>query len=214
MTQPTMSSVRITTHRDPGSVPFAYPALRASDEQEHDPFAPPPKGAPDRPWQPRGGHGDRWSSNQPERHDPSNGPFGSSGPHPPVRPQGPRFDVTDPAQRRARYALLAGMWGLFLGLFSMAPVALLLGALALYWGISALRAKPKAGDQRPQFTAALSGVLMGVLALAIVAASFTFQLAYRNYYSCVQDALTQPARQACSELLPKQLQPVLGTTQG
>ena len=188
----------MSTYRDPGCL-----ALRASDEQEHDPFAPPPKGAPDRPWQPRSDQGDQWSSNQP---DPSGGSFGSRGPE---RPQGPRFDVTDPAQRRARYALLAGMWGLFFGLFSMVPVALLLGALALYWGISSLRAKPKAG-QRPQLTAALSGIMTGIVALAIVAASFTFQLAYRNYYSCVNDALTQPARQACGDLLPRQLRPVLG----
>ncbi|WP_269853651.1 hypothetical protein [Streptomyces sp. RPT161] len=205
-----MSSVRITTYRDPGPAPLATPALRErqapSDEQERDPFAPPPKGTPDRPWQPRSGQGERWSDQQPERHDPSNGQFGSRGP---VRPEGPRFDVTDPAQRRARYALLAGMWGLFFGLFSMAPVALLLGVLALYWGVSSLRAKPKEG-QRPQFTAALSGILTGVVALAIVAASFTFQLAYRNYYSCVNDALTQPARQACSQLLPSQLRQVLG----
>lgn len=252
-----MSSVRITTYRDLGSTPFASPALRErrapSDEQEHDPFAPPPKGAPDRPWQPRrpphdsdgngggqgGDQGDRWSSRQPERHDPSSGPFGTppggrpgQGPGGPGRSQGPRFDVTDPAQRRARYALLAGMWGLFFGLFSMEQVALLLGVLALYWGVSSLRAKPKpkaATDpaaapqptppvdspylrvqQKPQFTAALSGIIAGTVALAIVGATFAFQLAYRDYYSCVNDALTQPARQACSNLLPQQLRPMLG----
>jgi hypothetical protein len=51
-----------------------------------------------------------------------------------------RWDPTDPAQRRARYALLSGMWAFFFVLFGWSYVALLLGALALYWGISALRA--------------------------------------------------------------------------
>ena len=35
------------------------------------------------------------------------------------------------------------MWAFFFALFSWPYVALLLGALALYWGISSLRAKPQ-----------------------------------------------------------------------
>ena len=74
------------------------------------------------------------------------GPGGpQQGPGGPGRQQGagPRFDVTDPVQRRARYSLLTGMWGLFFGLFGLPEVALLFGALALYWGVSALRGKAK-----------------------------------------------------------------------
>ncbi|WP_241968372.1 hypothetical protein [Streptomyces sp. ICBB 8177] len=220
-----------------------------------------------------GPRGDRWSSHQPEPgrgSGPSGpfggGPFGGGGPGPaqqgPGRParqqQGPRFDVTDPVQRRARYALLGGMWGLFFALFGLPQLALLLGALALYWGISALRgkAKPPAatgqagkegqtakagqadqaareralsagqspapagqgrsapqagpGPYRPQFTGAVCGIVAAAVTLAIVAATFSFQLAYRNYYTCVNDALTTPARQSCSHLLPKPLRTVFG----
>jgi hypothetical protein len=225
----------------------------SGNTEEHNPFAPPPKGSPEQPWQPRLPADQPGQQPQPPfggSHPPSGGPGGSddSG-------AGPRFDMTDPAQRRARYALLAGMWGLFFGLFNLPEMALLLGALALYWGISSLCAKPKeeaeegtgtgtgmgrsevlaamqsgpprevgragrgaaspyvrAQDQRnPQFTAAVSGIVSGLLALAIVAVTFTFQIAYKNYYSCVSNALTQPARASCNNLLPEQLQSVIGT---
>ncbi|NGN70295.1 hypothetical protein G5C51_41235, partial [Streptomyces sp. A7024] len=56
-------------------------------------------------------------------------------------PGGLRWDPTDPVQRRARYALLSGMWAFFFALFSVEWMALLLGVLALYWGISSLRNK-------------------------------------------------------------------------
>ncbi|MPY55413.1 hypothetical protein, partial [Streptomyces acidicola] len=130
---------------------------------DDNPFAPPPEGTPDRPWRPRrpargqgednegnSPWGSQWSDRQPgrssgggfgERPRPSGG-GGQGGPE-----GGPggglRWDPTDPAQRRARYALLAGMWAFFFSLFSWPYMALLLGALALYWGISALRAKPR-----------------------------------------------------------------------
>ncbi|MCD9142845.1 hypothetical protein [Streptomyces albireticuli] len=270
------------------------PSSQSPDEQRDDnPFAPPPEGRPDRPWEPRerpegregqpgqGDHGQgddgagpgsgsqdggqppvwgsQWSSRQPGRHD---GGFGGGpgGPRPPGgggRGGGPggspgggsglRWDPTDPAQRRARYALLAGMWGFFFALFSIPQVALLLGALSLYWGISSLRAKsagrrpdpdgagvapgtsgvpgtsgtpgvPGApgvpgvpGAFRPQTTAAVSGLVTGGLALAIVAATFLFQIVYSDYYTCVDDALTQTSRQACENHLPKELRPLLGT---
>ena len=200
--------------------------------QDDNPFAPPPEGTPDRPWQPRqpsGGEGGgrspwgrNWSDRQPGR---SPDGFGER----PRRPegqgggsQGPgmRWDPTDPAQRRARYALLGGMWAFFFALFSWPYIALLLGALSLYWGISALRAKPRAQDPdspapeqkgRPQTTAAVSGLVTGSLALALVAASFTAQLVYSDYYTCTNDALTHEARQSCSDLLPEQLRDLLGT---
>ncbi|MEU0808682.1 hypothetical protein [Streptomyces sp. NPDC005970] len=290
----------------------ASPEGSPAGREEHNPFAPPPEGQPDQPWQPRarpdaatgggeggsnngndsGGAGEpggpggagappwpsapgapggqdgaaggqdgsaggqdgspqqppawgsQWSSRQPGR---QNGGFGSG----PGRPSGnggqggsggPRWDPTDPAQRRARYALLAGMWGFFFALFSLPQIALLLGALALYWGISSLRAKPRrpapatppsaaplnapppapgatpahlpapgTGPSKPQATAAISGLVTGGLALAIVAATFTVQIVYSDYYSCVDDSLTQTSRHACEDLLPKQLRPLLST---
>lgn len=213
------------------------------------PFAAPPAGRPDQPWRPREPRhgsgsdgsdgsdgrdgsgqppawGSQWSSRQPGRHsggfggpqgggqDPANGGQGG----------GPRWDPTDPAQRRARYALLAGLWGFFFALFSLPEIALLLGALSVYWAVSSLRAKsggrrngdgsapapaPQPGGFRPQTTAAVSGLVMGGLALVIVVSTFSFQLIYRDYYTCVDDALTQTSRQSCENHLPKPLRPLL-----
>ncbi|MFB7503628.1 hypothetical protein [Streptomyces broussonetiae] len=226
-------------------------------QQDDNPFAPPPEGTPDRPWQPRrrpdgpsggpgadsgpddgsdgtpghgpgGGSGDgpawgsQWSDRQPGR---SPGGFGerpggsSQGPGGPTGPGGMRWDPTDPAQRRARYALLSGMWAVFFVLFSWPYVALLLGVLALYWGISALRAKPRTPSPdgparpmpaRPQVTAAVGGLVTASLALVLVASTFTVQFVYRDYYTCVNDALTHEAKQSCDQLLPKGLRGVLG----
>ncbi|MCS0604787.1 hypothetical protein NX794_26745 [Streptomyces sp. LP11] len=208
--------------------------------KDDNPFAPPPQGTPDRPWQPRhpsgseddGGQGGspwggQWSDRQPGR---SQGGFGErpgGGPQGPGGPTGPgpgpgtgmRWDPTDPAQRRARYALLSGIWSVFFVLFSWPYVALLLGALALYWGISALRAKPRTPEPsaapapspgRPQTTAAITGLVTASLALALVASTFAVQLVYRDYYTCVGDALTHEAKQSCEQLLPKELRGVLG----
>lgn len=204
---------------------------------DDNPFAPPPEGTPDRPWQPRRPEGrdedrsrwgSQWSDRQPgrsqgggfgERPRPSgqgNGPDGGPG------GSGLRWDPTDPAQRRARYALLAGMWAFFFALFSWPYVALLLGALSLYWGISALRARPRRpapdapaqppapSDSRPQKTAAISGIVTASLALALVATTFTAQLVYRDYYTCTNDALTTAAEKSCKDLLPEGLRGVLG----
>jgi hypothetical protein len=210
--------------------------------QEDNPFAAPPEGAPDRPWQPRrpsgedspngedGGRspwGSQWSDQQPGRSPggfgerPRGGPEGQGGG---PRSGGPnmRWDPTDPPQRRARYALLSGMWAFFFALFSWPYVALLLGALALYWAISSLRAKPRKADPdspapeqqgggRPHTTAAVSGLVTASLAIALVAASFTAQLVYRDYYTCTNDALTNEAKQSCSRLLPDELRGLLGT---
>ncbi|MFH8368538.1 hypothetical protein [Streptomyces sp. NPDC018031] len=274
-------------------------------QDDHNPFAPPPEGSPDRPWQPRhqptgdpggngggngswgpaggpdgnggrgpdGGQGDgsgdpgdgsggqddgsggpqqpprqppawgsQWSSRQPGRQ--SGGWGGNQGERPGgqngQRGSGPRWDPTDPAQRRARYALLAGMWAFFFALFSLPEIALLLGALALYWGISSLRGKPgrarpdraavapdapppapdaqraalpapRAGGRKPQATAAISGLVTGGIALVIVAATYSVQLVYSDYYSCVDDALTNTSREQCEDKLPEQLRPLLST---
>ncbi|MEU8348300.1 hypothetical protein [Streptomyces sp. NPDC048845] len=204
----------------------------------------------------------RWSSRQPGRHT---GGFGTGprqngqggGPGGPG-PGGLRWDPTDPNQRRARYALLAGMWGFFFALFSLPEIAMLLGALALYWGVSSLRGKagrdtgrngngkpetprataadvsggtpgheqtapagrgdvppgapgPAQNGSRPQTTSAVSGLVTGSLALLIVAATYTFQLVYQDYYTCVEDALTRSSEQNCEKLLPEQLRPLLTT---
>ncbi|MEU0665880.1 hypothetical protein ABZ508_34295 [Streptomyces lavendulocolor] len=248
------------------------PRERQSTESrdEDNPFAPPPEGRPDQPWQPRRpasgeGSGDgapdgssgeperdrpawgsQWSPRQPGR---SSGGFGNrpsgeqqgggqgrGGPEAPA----PRWDPTDPAQRRARYALLSGMWAFFFAIFDFPEIGLLLGALALYWGISSLRARsrpagaarpatagapaagggapgggpapagPAAGQGRPQTTAAVSGLVTATLALMIVAATFTIQLVYRDYYACVDDALTKTGQLSCNELLPDPLREVFG----
>jgi len=47
------------------------------------------------------------------------------------------------------------MWAFFFVLFDFPEIALLLGALAVYWSISALRAKPK--DASAPGTAGASG---------------------------------------------------------
>lgn len=216
--------------------------------------------------------GSQWSSHQPGR---QSGDFGgrSAGPGGPAGPNGQgggpegnsgrtRWDPTDPVQRRARYALLAGMWAFFFAIFDLPEIALLLGALATYWSISALRAKPKdpsavgeaAGSaaapradpfgpgqvtgpdavsppaqapgsaaapgvpgagftqrgSRQQTTAAVSGLVTALIALAIVATTFTVQLVYRDYYTCVNDALTKSGELACNDLLPKPLEPLFG----
>ncbi|MEV4949090.1 hypothetical protein, partial [Streptomyces sp. NPDC053755] len=209
------------------------PERQSTDD--NNPFAPPPEGQPDQPWQPRrpegsdddsssessGSSSGRWSSRQPGRSTDGWGrrperPSGEGGPDQGKGP-GIKWDPTDPAQRRARYALLAGMWAFFFAIFEIRELALLLGALALYWAVSALRTKPKAatgdpsspaaasvvrgataapgssdgagaaagpgasgagarpGPARAQRTAAISGLVAGVLSLLIVAGGFTLQ---------------------------------------
>jgi hypothetical protein len=217
---------------------------QGSTAQDDNPFAPPPEGTPDKPWQPRrpadddasgdGGRspwGGQWSDRQPGRSpgifgDRSGRPGGQGGPEGPGDGQGtnPRWDPTDPAQRRARYALLCGMWAVFFALFGWPYVALLLGALALNWGIGALRAKPRTpdpdapappqgtgGGARQQRTAAISGLVTASPALTMVAGLFTVQFVYRDYYTCANDALTTTAKKDCADLLPKELRGVFGT---
>ncbi|MBT2424578.1 hypothetical protein J7F02_02350 [Streptomyces sp. ISL-112] len=239
------------------------PAKPADDN----PFAPPPAGRPDQPWQPRhpsgsdpanGGEGEgsggrsswggQWSNKQPGRggggfggRSGTNGPGGKGGSD--GGPGGMRWDPTDPMQRRARYALLGGIWSVFFALFDFTEVALLLGALSVYWAVSALRAQPKSpsaterttvgavtgsaapaagdgsasptpttpqGGGRPQTTAAISGLVTALLALIIVITTYTVQLVYRDYYTCVNDALTKTGAVACNDQLPKPLEPLFG----
>jgi hypothetical protein len=137
------------------------------------------------------------------------------------------------------------MWAFFFALFDIPQIALLLGALALYWAISSLRNKPlpprpgaanaAAGGQaapaavqalvaarnaapgpaatnpkKQQTTAAVSGLVTAVLALLIVAATFSVQLVYRDYYTCLDDALTKTGQLSCNDELPHSLVPVFG----
>ncbi|MFI5754283.1 hypothetical protein [Streptomyces sp. NPDC051569] len=219
----------------------------------------------------RGAWGGQWSSRQPGRSTDGfgsrlggrNGPNGPSGQNgrngqggdqegpEGSRGTGLRWDPTDPAQRRARYALLSGMWAFFFALFTYPEVALLLGSLAVYWGVSSLRNKPrkspsgqdKAASGGPQTlaaqmartaqsaqrdpapvpapvqaqmsgrqrtTAAVSGLVTAGLALTMVAGMFTMRLAYRDYYTCLDDALTKSGQLSCNELLPHSLEPYFG----
>ncbi|MFE7135348.1 hypothetical protein ACFVIM_31260 [Streptomyces sp. NPDC057638] len=227
---------------------------------DNNPYAPPPEGHPDQPWQPRhpsgegkdpngssgsgdsggsgdssgsssegrGGWGGQWSSRQPGR---SGGGFGGRPGDRDQRPGGPsglRWDPTDPVQRRARYALLSGMWAFFFAIFDFTEIALLLGALSVYWAISSLRAKdqrrpdpntpapaataatPAGGVARSQRTAAVTGLVMGGIALVIVAATYSAQIIYRDFYTCERDALTKEGQVACNEKLPEPLRDVLG----
>ncbi|MFI7360225.1 hypothetical protein ACIBTP_40735 [Streptomyces avidinii] len=185
------------------------PDRRQPDSPTDDnPFAAPPEGRPDQPWQPRDGGGGG-NGESPKDSDGQRGPA--------------RWDPTDPIQRRARYALLAGMWGFFFGIFGIPSVGLLLGALALYWGISALRGKPvratadgapaaSAGGldalgpaARPQRTAAVSGLVTASLAILLAMSSYALQLAYKDFYVCRDDALTKSAELQCNTLLPNNL---------
>ncbi|MFE6697297.1 hypothetical protein [Streptomyces sp. NPDC057718] len=204
--------------------------------------------------------GSQWSSKQPGRGNGGfggrpggNGAGGPGGKGDPDggRPGGLRWDPTDPAQRRARYAVLGGMWAFFFALFDFPEIALLLGALSTYWAISALRtplknssattdrtavdggsaasptspssaaspasaasaastASPQNISSRQQTTAAVGGLVTALLALLIVATSYTVQLVYRDYYTCVNDALTKSASVACNDKLPKPLEPFFG----
>jgi hypothetical protein len=198
--------------------------------------------------------GSQWSRRQPGR---QNGGFGDPPPGPEGRDRngngglggGRRWDPSDPAQRHARFSVLSGMWGVFAGLLGWEWLALLLGALALYWGISSLRGGPKENDggtrsdarrnrlvaqlegrapeepspgrrsggaapgqprsDRPQLPAAIAGTVLAAAALLIVATTYTVQLVYKDYFDCVDDALTRPSAESCEQLLPSQLRPFL-----
>ncbi|GGY26920.1 hypothetical protein [Streptomyces omiyaensis] len=229
---------------------------------DNNPFAPPPEGKPDEPWQPRRPEGSdgpdgegsepsspvtgsadgRWSPRQPGRSsdgfgrgpERQGGQGGGPGGQGPERP-GLRWDPTDPVQRRARYAILGGMWAFFFAIFDIPELALLLGALSLYWAISSLRAKPKPAAEvspesqdasqpsgrpaaapgapnpaRSMRTAAISGLVASSVALVIVGFGFTMQLVYKDFYECRDDALTHAGALACNDLLPKPLRDGFG----
>ncbi|MEU3315206.1 hypothetical protein ACGFY6_08135 [Streptomyces sp. NPDC048387] len=196
------------------------PDRRQPDPSTDDnPFAAPPEGRPDQPWQPRQPQlpreGDGGGPSHPSGQD-------GQGPGPGPEPGGPaRWDPMDPLQRRARYAMLGGMWGFFFCIFGIPSAGLLLGALAMYWGISALRGRPEVPADpvkgtparpgglsalgpaaRPQRAAAVSGLVSATLALLLAGTSYGLQLAYKDFYVCREDALTQSAELQCNTLLP------------
>jgi hypothetical protein len=237
---------------------------RTGSQQSRDPFAPPPVGTPDRPWQPRGpiaqqhqppqdAPEERPGDEEPQAGTPGGPDTGAApedpssrgraqvppphpwspgyqGQQPPLPrfyppPPGPRFDPTDPVQRRARYALLSGMWGFLFLILGIPYLTLLLGACALYWGISALRGQAKAASpaqqavqpapqfgpqspgyppyypqptSKPQAPAAIGGLIAGTVSLALVAALFGFQLYYKSFFDCRANALTNASYNACA----------------
>ncbi|MFJ3900574.1 hypothetical protein [Streptomyces sp. NPDC090025] len=171
-------------------------------------------GRPERPANGQGGQGGQ-----------GGGPGGDQGPGGSGGSGGPglRWDPTDPAQRRARYAVLSGMWAFFFA-FVFQELALLLGALGLYWAISALRTRTKtpegppspqqnaarASANRAKQTAAISGLVASSLALMVIGSVFLTHLVYRDFYECRDDALTKQSQLACNDLLPKPLRDTLG----
>ncbi|MDH6124202.1 hypothetical protein [Kitasatospora sp. GP82] len=188
------------------------------DTGERNPFAPPPAGAPDQPWQPR------TPQQPPAAPEDEDERAAVPPPHPWSphyqggwsAPQQPKFDPNDPVQRRSRYALAAGMGALFCLVTGIAYVSLLLGALALYWGVSALRSPRQSATEgtpapvgptpvRPQTPAAVGGLVTGGVAVLFVLGFLGVNLYYNDYVTCVNDSLTAEAQQGCSPLGPKML---------
>ncbi|MGW4897003.1 hypothetical protein ACWEQL_32800 [Kitasatospora sp. NPDC004240] len=191
---------------------------------ERNPFAPPPADAPDQPWQPRnprpgsedqGGTEDSGGSDErpqvPPPHPWSPGYQGGWSPRPSA-PQPPRLDPSDPTQRRARNAALAGVAALMCAVAGVYYVALFVGALAVLWGVSALRApKPAAaeGDHTvspapsPLTTPALGGILAGAMTVVFVGSVIGLNLYYNDYVTCVRDSLTTSGEDSCDSLAPK-----------
>ncbi|MBP0454935.1 MULTISPECIES: hypothetical protein [unclassified Kitasatospora] len=208
------------------------------DTGERNPFAPPPADAPDQPWRPRnpgpaeGQHAPDGDEGQDERplvpppHPWSPG-YQGGGWHPrPPAPQPPKLDPNDPAQRKARNAALAGMASLVCAFAALHYVALFVGALAVAWGIGAMRT-PKPATDRPAGTtagttagavpagatgsaapnpltpAALAGVLTGAMTVVFVSSVIGLSLYYNDYVTCVRDSLTATGADNCERLAPK-----------
>ncbi len=201
------------------------------DTGERNPFAPPPADAPEQPWQPRAPR----STGDPDRPegqdgDPDDRPlvppphpwspgYQGNGWHPrPPAPQPPRIDPNDPAQRKARNAALAGMGALVCAFAALHYVALFVGALAVVWGVSAMRApRPAPGDAattgtpaptgpatpNPLTPAALAGILTGAMTIVFVSSVLGLALYYNDYVTCVRDSLTSSGADGCDRLAPQ-----------
>ncbi|WP_327677750.1 hypothetical protein [Kitasatospora sp. NBC_00458] len=208
------------------------------DTGERNPFAPPPADAPDQPWRPRtprpNGDADRPDGQDgepderplvPPPHPWSPGYQGGGWNPRPAAPQPPKLDPNDPAQRRARNAALAGMISLVCAFASLHYVALFVGALAVSWGVSAMRSpKPAAATanaaavapaaapaSRPAETAApnpltpaaLAGILTGAMTVVFVSSVLGLAVYYDDYVTCVQDSLTSSGADGCDKLAPQ-----------
>ncbi|MEU6236362.1 hypothetical protein [Kitasatospora sp. NPDC047058] len=198
------------------------------DTGERNPFAPPPADAPDQPWRPRnpgpaggpdapdgeGGQDERPQVPPPHPWSPG---YQGGGWHPrPPAPQPPRLDPNDPAQRKARNAALAGMAALVCAFAALHYVALFVGALAIVWGVGAMRtprpaggrtaatgAAPVAAGPNPLTPAALAGVLTGAMTVVFVSSVIGLSLYYNDYVTCVRDSLTATGADNCDRLAPK-----------
>ncbi|MFD0272536.1 hypothetical protein ACFVHB_01345 [Kitasatospora sp. NPDC127111] len=198
------------------------------DTGERNPFAPPPADAPDQPWRPRnpgpaggpdapdgeGGQDERPQVPPPHPWSPG---YQGGGWHPrPPAPQPPRLDPNDPAQRKARNAALAGMAALVCAFAALHYVALFVGALAIVWGVGAMRTPRPAGgrtaatgtapavaEPNPLTPAALAGVLTGAMTVVFVSSVIGLSLYYNDYVTCVRDSLTATGADNCDKLAPK-----------
>lgn len=96
-------------------------------------------------------------------------------------------------------------------------VALFVGALAIVWGVGAMRTpKPagpsavvtpavttEAGAPNPLTPAALAGILTGAMTLVFVSSVIGLSLYYNDYVTCVRDSLTTTGADNCDRLAPK-----------
>ncbi|MFJ2186856.1 hypothetical protein ACIOJE_02700 [Kitasatospora sp. NPDC087861] len=196
------------------------------DTGERNPFAPPPADAPDQPWQPRNpwpgehpdGTGGQGAGERPQLPPPH--PWGPARPEDggrprPPAPQPPKLDPTDPAQRRARNAALAGPLALVCLFAGFHWVALFVGALGILWGVSALRtpkpsaaaavtgAAPQPAAPNPLTPAALAGILTGAMTVVVTASVIGLGLYYNDYVTCVRDSLTSVGADNCDRFAPK-----------
>ncbi|MFE4975493.1 hypothetical protein ACFRAR_25755 [Kitasatospora sp. NPDC056651] len=222
------------------------------DTGERNPFAPPPADAPDQPWQPRspwGGEGQdgpgqdgsgQGGSGQGGigQGGPGQGGGRPQGPSPwgpggdgrpgrrPPAPQPPRLDPANPAHRKARNAALAGPLALVCLFTGLHWLALLIGALGIVWGVSAMRTRqtaapaataatavasasgpdgsyPGATAPNPLTPAALAGILTGAMTVVFATSVIGLGYHYRDYVTCVQDSLTSVGAQNCDRYAPQ-----------
>ncbi|WP_406199385.1 hypothetical protein OH807_16770 [Kitasatospora sp. NBC_01560] len=198
------------------------------DTGERNPFAPPPADAPEQPWRPRD-PGASGGPDAPDGEGPDERPLVPP-PHPwspgyqggrgsrPSGPQPPKLDPADPAQRKARNAALAGMGALICAFAALHYVALFVGALAIVWGVGAMRTPrpapgraavtgaapaPAAAGPNPLTPAALAGVLTGAMTVVFVSSVIGLSLYYNDYVTCVRDSLTATGADNCDRLAPK-----------
>ncbi|MBO1419107.1 hypothetical protein [Streptomyces sp. FH025] len=199
------------------------------DTGERNPFAPPPADAPDQPWQPRSpwpGQGPEGDGDRPQLPPPwgQGQDGGRPGGRPPA-PQPPRLDPTNPAHRKARNAALAGPFALVCLFAGFRWIALLVGLLAIAWGIGALRTRkpaaavaggtaggtagapagvaPGVAEPNPLTPAALAGILTGAMTVVVATSVIGLGVYYKDYMTCVRDSLTNVGVENCDRYAPQ-----------